>query len=129
MSTETEKKVPETVADQAAADVKMSPEMAAAYRKMIAAADEVERVVVGKRTEVIQLLTAMLAGAQQFTGTAQFQIRSGNFKAVVAAAKSPKPFVGLCHQETPALLVATANTSPQLMQLGKTIAICVLDDH
>ena len=58
MSTETEKKVPET-----AAEVKMSPEMAAAYRKMIAAANEVEQVVVGKRTEIIQLLTAMLAGA------------------------------------------------------------------
>ena len=57
MSTENEKKVSE------AAEVKMSPEMAAAHKKMIAAADEVEKVVVGKRTEVIQLLTAMLAGA------------------------------------------------------------------
>ncbi len=56
MSSETEKKVnaPET---------KLSPEMAAAYRKMTAAADEVEKVVVGKRAEVLQLLTAMLAGA------------------------------------------------------------------
>lgn len=44
-------------------DVKMSPEMAAAHAKMIAAADEVEKVVVGKRTEVLHLLTAMLAGA------------------------------------------------------------------
>ena len=59
MSTEIEKKVPET----AAPEVKMSPEMAAAHQKMIAAADEVEKVVVGKRTEIIQLLTAMLAGA------------------------------------------------------------------
>ncbi len=42
---------------------KMSPELAAAHRKMMAAADEVEKVVVGKRTEVIHLLTAMLAGA------------------------------------------------------------------
>ena len=45
------------------AEVKMSPEMAAAHAKMIAAADEVEKVVVGKRTEVLHLLTAMLAGA------------------------------------------------------------------
>ena len=45
------------------AEVKMSPEMAAAHKKMIAAADEVEKVVVGKRTEVLYLLTAMLAGA------------------------------------------------------------------
>ncbi|MBQ4112769.1 MAG: AAA family ATPase [Clostridia bacterium] len=37
--------------------------MAAAHKKMIAAADEVEKVVVGKRTEVLYLLTAMLAGA------------------------------------------------------------------
>ena len=44
-------------------DVKMSPEMAAAHAKMIAAADEVEKVVVGKRSEVLHLLTAMLAGA------------------------------------------------------------------
>ena len=44
-------------------DVKMSPEMATAHKKMIAAADEVEKVVVGKRTEVLHLLTAMLAGA------------------------------------------------------------------
>ncbi len=44
-------------------ELKMSPEMAAAHAKMTAAADEVEKVVVGKRTEVIQLLTAMLAGA------------------------------------------------------------------
>ena len=41
----------------------LSPEMNAAYRKMTAAADEVEKVVVGKRTEVILLLTAMLAGS------------------------------------------------------------------
>ncbi len=54
MSNETQNKTPE---------VKMSPEMAAAHAKMIAAADEVEKVVVGKRTEVILLLTAMLAGA------------------------------------------------------------------
>ena len=45
------------------AEVKMSPEMAAAHAKMIAAADEVEKVVVGKRSEVLHLLTAMLAGA------------------------------------------------------------------
>lgn len=44
-------------------ETKLSPEMAAAHAKMIAAADEVEKVVVGKRSEVIQLLTAMLAGA------------------------------------------------------------------
>ncbi len=44
-------------------EIKMSPELAAAYRKMMAAAEEVEKVVVGKRTEVIHLLTAMLAGA------------------------------------------------------------------
>ncbi|MBO5041475.1 MAG: MoxR family ATPase [Clostridia bacterium] len=36
--------------------------MAEAHAKMIAAADEVEKVVVGKRSEVLQLLTAMLAG-------------------------------------------------------------------
>lgn len=46
-----------------AAEFRLSPEMAAAHAKMTAAADEVEKVVVGKRTEVIQLLTAMLAGA------------------------------------------------------------------
>ena len=63
MSNETEKKVNEAAADKSASEVKMSPEMAAAHQKMIAAADEVERVVVGKRTEVLQLLTAMLAGA------------------------------------------------------------------
>lgn len=43
-------------------ETRLSPEMAAAHRKMIAAADEVEKVVVGKRSEVLQLLTAMLAG-------------------------------------------------------------------
>ena len=42
---------------------RMSPEMTEAHAKMIAAADEVEKVVVGKRSEVLQLLTAMLAGA------------------------------------------------------------------
>ena len=62
MSNENEKKVNETAAGQAET-VKMPPEMAAAYQKMIAAVDEVEKVVVGKRTEVLQLLTAMLAGA------------------------------------------------------------------
>ncbi len=45
------------------AEIKMSPEMVAAYRKMTAAADEVEKVVVGKRSEVLLLLTAMLAGS------------------------------------------------------------------
>ena len=46
-----------------AAETKMSPEMNAAHLKMMAAADEVEKVVVGKRTEVLHLLTALLAGA------------------------------------------------------------------
>ncbi len=49
--------------DKKNAAPQMSPEMAAAHEKMIAAADEVEKVVVGKRTEVLHLLTAMLAGA------------------------------------------------------------------
>lgn len=46
-----------------AVETKLSPEMNAAYQKMLAAADEVEKVVVGKRTEVLHLLTALLAGA------------------------------------------------------------------
>lgn len=41
---------------------RLSPELAAAHAKMMAAVDEVEKVVVGKRSEIIQLLTAMLAG-------------------------------------------------------------------
>ncbi len=53
----------EKTAATAATESKMSPEMAVAHKKMVAAADEVEKVVVGKRAEVIQLLTAMLAGA------------------------------------------------------------------
>ena len=48
--------------ETAAVETKMSPEMNDAYRKMISAADEVEKVVVGKRTEVLLILTAMLAG-------------------------------------------------------------------
>lgn len=44
-------------------DSRLSPEMAQAHAKMISAADEVEKVVVGKRSEVLLLLTAMLAGA------------------------------------------------------------------
>ncbi len=42
---------------------RLSPELAAAHAKMMAAADQVERVIIGKRSEIIQLLTAMLAGA------------------------------------------------------------------
>ena len=42
---------------------RMSPVMTEAYTQMLAAADEVEKVVVGKRTEVVLLLTALLAGA------------------------------------------------------------------
>ena len=42
---------------------KMSPELSAAHAKMMAAADQVEKVIIGKRSEIIQLLTAMLAGA------------------------------------------------------------------
>ncbi len=49
--------------ENATAETKMSPEKTEAYRKMLAAADEVEKVVVGKRTEVLLILTAMLAGA------------------------------------------------------------------
>ena len=48
--------------ETATVETKMSPEMNEAYRKMLAAADEVEKVVVGKRTEVLLILTAMLAG-------------------------------------------------------------------
>ena len=57
--------VPETVSEGSGdkKQSRLSPEMNAAYRKMTAAADEVEKVVVGKRTEVILLLTAMLAGS------------------------------------------------------------------
>ncbi len=43
--------------------VRMSPAMSDAYKKMQIAADEVEKVVVGKRTEIILLFTAMLAGS------------------------------------------------------------------
>ena len=43
---------------------RMSPVMTEAYTQMLAAADEVEKVVVGKRTEVVLLLTALLAGAR-----------------------------------------------------------------
>ena len=35
---------------------RMSPVMTEAYTQMLAAADEVEKVVVGKRTEVVLLL-------------------------------------------------------------------------
>ncbi len=49
--------------ETATVETKMSPEMTEAYRKMLAAADEVEKVVVGKRTEILLILTAMLAGA------------------------------------------------------------------
>lgn len=42
---------------------RLSPALAAAHAKMMAAADQVERVIIGKRSEIIQLLTAMLAGA------------------------------------------------------------------
>ena len=41
---------------------RMTPEMTDAYTAMLAAADEVGKVVVGKRTEIILLLTALLAG-------------------------------------------------------------------
>ncbi len=54
----------ETVhAAPANAESKMPPHLAASHAKMMAAADEIEQVVVGKRTEVIHLLTALLAGA------------------------------------------------------------------
>ncbi len=52
-----------TIEHREASASNMSPEMTAAYEKMLTAAAEVEKVVVGKRTEVLQLLTAMLAGA------------------------------------------------------------------
>ncbi len=53
----------EKTAGTVGTDTKLPPELAAAHAKMMAAADEVEKVVVGKRAEVIQLLCAMLAGA------------------------------------------------------------------
>ena len=53
---------PQTNPTTEASTPRLSPELAAAHAKMIAAADEVEKVVVGKRSEVIQLLTALLAG-------------------------------------------------------------------
>ncbi len=63
MSNETAKNAaPEVGGRENKVELKMSPEMAEAHRKMIAAANEVEKVVVGKRAEVLQLLTAMLAG-------------------------------------------------------------------
>ncbi len=65
MQSEIEKQTPQTQENDKAkkGEPKLSPEMAAAHAKMIAAADEVEKVVVGKRTEVLHLLCAMLAGA------------------------------------------------------------------
>lgn len=44
-------------------ETRLPPALAEAHGKMIAVADEVEKVVVGKRSEVILLLTAMLAGS------------------------------------------------------------------
>ena len=41
----------------------MSPEMQEAHGKIMAAIDQVEKVIVGKRNEIIMLLTAMLAGS------------------------------------------------------------------
>ena len=61
MSFEQDKKTNDTAVDSKK-ESRLSPEMTAAHDQMIAAADEVEKVVVGKRTEVILLLTAMLAG-------------------------------------------------------------------
>ena len=64
MSTEKDIKTNDTAVEQKEQknEVRLSPEMTEAHAKMIAAADEVEKVVVGKRSEVLQLLTAMLAG-------------------------------------------------------------------
>ena len=44
-------------------DATLSPEFAEAHAAMMTAADEIGKVVVGKRSEVLHLLTAMLAGA------------------------------------------------------------------
>ena len=41
----------------------MSPEMQAAHTKIMAAISEVEKVIVGKRNEIIMLMTAMLSGS------------------------------------------------------------------
>lgn len=63
----------------------LSREMAAAYEKMIAVADEVEKVVVGKRGEIIRLLTAMLAGThvliEDVPGTGKTTLASALAKA------------------------------------------------
>ena len=40
----------------------LSPAYEQAYKKVIDAIDEVEKVVVGKRSEIVMLMTAMLAG-------------------------------------------------------------------
>ncbi len=73
-------------ADARAADKSpMSPEMTAAHEKMMATAAEVEKVVVGKRGEVIQLLTALLAGAhvliEDVPGTGKTTLASALAKA------------------------------------------------
>ena len=41
----------------------LSPEMQAAHQKVMAAISEVEKVIVGKRNEIIMLMTAMLSGS------------------------------------------------------------------
>ena len=41
----------------------LSPEMQAAHTKIMAAIDQVEKVIVGKRNEIIMLMTAMLSGS------------------------------------------------------------------
>lgn len=61
MSNEKDIKINDSAVDNKK-ETRLSPEMAEAYSKMISAADEVEKVVVGKRNEVLLLLTAMLAG-------------------------------------------------------------------
>lgn len=43
--------------------VRMAPDMAELYEKMLAAADEIGKVIVGKPKEITLLLTALLAGA------------------------------------------------------------------
>ena len=71
----------------------------------------------------------MLAGAQQLARAPQFQIGLGDLEAVVGAHQRLQALVRLRHQETPALGRATSYPAPQLMQLGQTVAIRVLDDH
>src|SRR5579862_426445 len=91
--------------------------------------------MVSQRMRDMERHFTVLAGAEDFAGSALAEVLFGYFEAVGCGAHGLEAFAGgagnhlWCDENASGCLFAAANTAAQLMKLGEAEAIGMLDDH